>query len=260
MQRLHENDLSGFLLNGGNGEKWHHVCIPAIDENEQALWPERMPIDELTRLKNSNSYVFAGQQMQKPAPAGGGIFKDSYWRFYDQLPAQIQQAIIYADTAQKTGQHNDFSVFQLWAKSNNQIYLVDQIRGKWEAPELKMQAISFWNKWKSKKINGVSPSAFKIEDKASGIGLIQELNRHSAIPVLGIPRNKDKIMRAHSAAPSIESGHVFIPKNADWISEYLAEFASFTPLMTHAHDDQIDPTIDAINELLIDGHSGYNWV
>lgn len=30
MQRLHEEDLSGFLLNGGNGDKWNHLCLPAM--------------------------------------------------------------------------------------------------------------------------------------------------------------------------------------------------------------------------------------
>ena len=33
MQRLHENDLSGFLLGGGNGEKWEHLCISAEPED-----------------------------------------------------------------------------------------------------------------------------------------------------------------------------------------------------------------------------------
>ena len=32
MQRLHEDDLSGFLLNGGNGDYWHHLCLPALIE------------------------------------------------------------------------------------------------------------------------------------------------------------------------------------------------------------------------------------
>ncbi len=30
MQRIHEDDLSGFLLNGGSGEMWHHLCLPAL--------------------------------------------------------------------------------------------------------------------------------------------------------------------------------------------------------------------------------------
>jgi hypothetical protein len=39
MQRLHEEDLSGFLLNGGSGEKWDHLCLPALDaDNNPLCW------------------------------------------------------------------------------------------------------------------------------------------------------------------------------------------------------------------------------
>ena len=39
MQRLHENDIAGWLLNGGNGEEWEHLCLPAIEDDGTALWP-----------------------------------------------------------------------------------------------------------------------------------------------------------------------------------------------------------------------------
>jgi predicted phage terminase large subunit-like protein len=192
--------------------------------------------------------------MQRPAPAGGGIFKDHFWQYYDALPTKFTRAVIFADTAQKTGQHNDYSVFQYWAIDlNGLIYLIDQIRGKWEAPDLKVQATAFWNKWQANPVGGITPSAFKIEDKSSGSSLIQDLRRTTNIPISGIPRDRDKVSRAHGAVPSIEAGNVLLPKHAPWLSDYLAEFASFTPLMTHAHDDQIDPTIDAIENLLLTG-------
>jgi len=41
MQRLHEEDLSGFLLNGGSGEKWEHLCLPALNEFNEPLYPEK---------------------------------------------------------------------------------------------------------------------------------------------------------------------------------------------------------------------------
>ena len=37
MQRLHEEDLSGFLLDGGSGEEWEHLCLPALDKNNIPL-------------------------------------------------------------------------------------------------------------------------------------------------------------------------------------------------------------------------------
>ena len=51
MQRIHYHDLSGYLLRGGSGEKWHHLNLPVIIDNSQpyaAQYPENthaIPID-----------------------------------------------------------------------------------------------------------------------------------------------------------------------------------------------------------------------
>ena len=95
--------------------------------------------------------------------------------------------------------------------------------------------------------------ARKVEDKVSGTGLIQSLNNKYGVNwVEGIPRDRDKISRARSCSPKIANGLVVIPQNAFWLDEYLYEFEKFSPHMTHKHDDQIDPTLDAIHDMLID--------
>jgi hypothetical protein len=176
MQRLHENDLSGFLLGGGNGEKWEHLCISAEPEDGTSFWPEQFPMEDLERKKQNSSYVYAGQYLQRPAPIGGGIFKDEWWRYYTALPKMKWRAI-YADTAQKTKEANDYSVFQCWGESESGgAYLIDMVRGKWEAPELLHIARAFWNKHKAVQNMGTLRS-FKIEDKVSGTTLIQTLPR-----------------------------------------------------------------------------------
>jgi predicted phage terminase large subunit-like protein len=242
MQRLHENDLSGWLLAGGNGETWDHVCIPAIDDAGLSFWPEQFPISDLDRKRLANAYVFAGQYMQRPAPVGGGIFKDEWWQYWQAMPA-LEYRTIYADTAQKTGQENDYSVFQCWGKSKaGQAILIDQIRGKWESPELLVQARAFWAKHRE----GAAPlRAMKVEDKVSGTGLIQTLSREG-MPVVGIQRDRDKVTRAYDAAPFIQSGNVYLPANASWLSDFLGE-ASLFP--NGKHDDQLDPMMDAIADM-----------
>lgn len=35
MQRIHYHDLSGYLLRGGSGEKWHHLNLPVIIDNSK---------------------------------------------------------------------------------------------------------------------------------------------------------------------------------------------------------------------------------
>lgn len=245
MQRLHENDLAGWLLGGGNGEQWEHVCIPVLDDNDEPLWPFKHSREELQRMESANAYVFAGQYMQRPAPIGGGIFKDHWWKFY-RVPPATKTRSIYADTAQKTKTHNDFTVFQCWGQAETgQPVLLDQLRGKWEAPELLIHARAFWKKHKA--VTGMGNlRAFKCEDKVSGTGLIQTLKREG-IPIIPIQRNTDKLTRAMDVAPMIESGNVLLPEDAPWISDYLAEFSQFP---NGAHDDQVDPTMDAVDDMI----------
>jgi len=145
----------------------------------------------------------------------------------------------------KTKEQNDYSVFQCWGESfEGQAVMLDQIRGKWEAPELLIQARAFWNKHKAG--NNGNLRAFKVEDKASGTGLIQTLKREG-MPIVGIQRSVDKITRAMDAAPMMQSGNVSLPQNAPWLADYLSEFSAFP---NGSHDDQVDPTMDAIQDIL----------
>ncbi len=248
MQRLHEEDLAGWLLAGGNGEHWDHVNIPAVKDNGESFWERQFPIEDLRLKERTNAYVFAGQYMQSPAPLGGGIFKDDWWRFYT-VPPLIKYRQIHADTAQKTKEKNDYTVLQCWGETDTgQAILLDQIRGKWEAPELLTNSRAFWAKHKA-VIGKGTLRAFKVEDKVSGTGLIQTLKREG-IPMIAVQRNIDKITRAYDAAPFIESGNVLLPRDTPWLSDYLSEFSVFP---NGANDDQVDPTMDAVVDILQGG-------
>ena len=268
MQRLHEKDTSGVILE--MGLPYVHLCIPMRFEPDnrcttsigwtdprseagELMFPERFNEQQVQELERTlGSYGAAGQLQQRPAPRGGGLFKDSWWQYWRALP-EITHRSIYADTAQKTKTQNDYSVFQCWGRTvNNKAVLIDQIRGKWEAPELLMQARAFWAKHRAVQQCGVL-RAMRIEDKSSGTGLIQTLAREG-IPVAPIQRSADKVSRAMDIAPLIEAGHVIIPADAPWLSEYLGEFSRFP---TGAHDDQIDPTMDAVADMLQNSAHGY---
>lgn len=245
MQRLHEEDLSGWLLNGGSGETWNHINIPARTEDGTSFWPEQFPDEMLDRLESSSPYVFAGQYMQRPSPLGGGMFRDHWWQ-YLAAPPPIQWRTIYADTAQKTADHNDYSVFQCWGHSvTGQAVMLDMIRGKWEAPELEVMARAFWAKHKATQTQGTL-RAMKVEDKVSGTGLIQTLKR-DGIPIIGMKRNVDKITRAFDAAPLIESGNVILMQDVPHLTDFLAEASTFP---NAAHDDMIDTAMSAISDIL----------
>ena len=259
MQRLHERDPSGYVLAEGLG--YEHLCIPMEYEaarhcrtsigwsdprtvDGELMFPDRFPQAVIDRDKKAlGSYAWAGQMQQRPTPSGGGILKDEWWRYYTEPPA-LEYRTIYADTAQKTGTQNDYSVIQCWGKSRTgQAVLLDQIRGKWEAPELLVQARAFWAKHKP---GAATLRAFKVEDKVSGTGLIQTLKREG-IPMLAIQRDRDKVTRAYDAAPMIESGNVLLPRDAPWLSDLLAEATVFP---NGQHDDQLDPLFDAVADML----------
>lgn len=248
MQRLHEEDLTGWLLKGGNGEKWEHLCIPVLDADDNPLWPFKHDRETLARMESSNRYVFTGQYMQRPSPLGGGIIKGAWFGRYS-IPPKLKQRKIYADTAQKTAERNDYSVFECWGHGEDgRVYLLDMIRGKWEAPELKRRAIDFWNKHSADKSSPLRQMV--IEDKASGTGLIQEIKNGARIPVRAQGRSIDKLTRVMDAVPYIESGYVMIPEDAQFASDFISECEGFTADDSHLHDDQIDPMCDAIKDLL----------
>lgn len=258
MQRLNERDTSGIILD--RGLPYVHLCLPMRFESShrcvtpiftdpravegELVFPERFGEPQVTDLERTmGSYASAGQLQQRPAPRGGGILKSEWLHFWREQPA-LEWRRIYVDTAQKTKEEHDYSVFECWGRSTTgQAVLLDMIRGKWEAPDLLVQARAFWLKHQA--LPGTPLQAMKVEDKVSGTGLIQTLRREG-IPVLPIQRDRDKISRAHDGAPFMESGNVLVPESAPWLSDFMAEMTAFP---SGAHDDQIDPMLDAIKEV-----------
>lgn len=257
MQRLAEKDVSAIALDLG----YEHLCLPMRFEHGRSKWvigsgdprktegelmfPDRFSERQVSELETSlGSYAAAGQLQQRPAPRGGGLFKSDWWKYYN-AHSRYQYRLIFADTAQKTGEQNDYSVFQCWGyPGDGTAYLIDMVRGKWEAPELLATARAFWNKHKA---DTKSPlRELRIEDKVSGTGLIQTLKRES-VPVKGIKRDRDKVTRAMDVAPSAEAGCIYLPTNAAFLSDLLGELESFP---NGAHDDQVDPLMDAISEVM----------
>lgn len=263
MQRLHSDDFVGHLLTGGTGEIWDHLDLPVIIDQSSdypkewthgrrvphdlpggPLWTEKHSAEEIEVIK-ADAYTFASQYMQRPVSAEGALFDMSgvHWYKPGEEP-EIDYYRMYADTAQKTGERNDYSVIELWGKAKSgPAVLVDLVRGKWEAPDLEKNALAFWAKHKGKIVRGLW-----VEDKVSGTGLIQSLKR-KGIPVDGIQRDRDKYTRGLDAAPWVATGQVWLPKDASFTESLRYEMQTFDGLGT-GFDDQIDPMMDAIADML----------
>ena len=295
MQRLAEQDPAGFVLKGNLGETFETLIIPAIIDDEyvsklpphiQALvdssdrdehgrfsyWPYKEPIADLIKMEagqfedkegaRMSRHVFAGQYQQRPTALGGNLIRgESFVRYKWDNPPACKARFMTVDTAQKTKERNDFSVFEVYGETlDNRLVLLDLLRGKWEAPELLKRAVAFWNKHTAdQKTQGVLRYMY-VEDKASGTGLIQTLKAAPYFyPVKDIQRNVDKYTRCLDAQPYIEASCILIPEDAPWVNDFIAEAESFTADNSHAHDDQLDPLFDAIDIKYINKQKINKW-
>lgn len=284
-QRLHVNDSTWFMLNGGmGGIEFKVVSIPALVTKEYretlpdwlksefdrdvlsskpvmidgvahySFWPAKESAEELLALRNADPYTFASQYQQQPIALGGNVFKTEWFQYYGggekcalQKPDRFEYTFITGDTAQKAGELNDYSVFCYWGMYKNRVYFIDGIRGKWEAPDLELNFIAFVNQcWKRNKECG-SLRRIHIEDKASGTGLIQGAKKKIPIDINPVQRSNDKVTRAMDAAPVMRAGRVALPENHPMLPEILAEVAAFTFDDSHPHDDIVDNIVDAVN-------------
>lgn len=255
MQRLHEDDLVGHVL---RQEEWDVVSFPAIAEVEEThefpttygrfshqrrvgdiLHPEREPREVLDALRKSmGEYNFAGQYQQSPAPLGGGMVKQEWFKRYSDrdLPQSFDQIIQSWDTANKPTELADYSVCTTWGITNKRIYLIHVLRERMAYPELKRAV---------RRQNDIHhPNVILIEDKASGTQLIQELIEEGVYSVQKVKPERDKVMRMHAQTASIENGFVYVPLEAYWLPEYIHELTTFP---RGKYDDQVDSTSQAFD-------------
>jgi predicted phage terminase large subunit-like protein len=141
------------------------------------------------------------------------------------------------DTANKSGELNDYSVCTTWGVRDGRYYLLHVLREKLNFPDLKRAARMQAETWR--------PQTILIEDKASGTQLIQELASEG---VFGIkpyapPPGTDKVLRLHAQATGFENGLVFLPREAHWLADYVNELTSFPGAK---YDDQVDSTTQAL--------------
>lgn len=252
-QRLHVEDLSGLLT---KIYKFKVLKKPLIDERGRCTLPSQYTEDRLEEVQKDNA-SFMAQYQQEPTILGGNVIKSEWFGYYPSWE-DIKPDMMFgtADTAQKKGEANDYTVFCMWFVYNNCLHLLDMVRGKVEAPELRKTAKTFWDKWKF-GMNGRLPRAFYVEDKSSGTGLIQDLRRDTGIPIIAVQREKDKLTRCEDVLDYIQCGRVKLFKDEDWSYNPLIinEAEEFNRELTHKHDDILDNIFDAINKGLCAGKS-----
>lgn len=249
LTRWHIDDPAGRLIE--KYPKINVVTYKAIAEEDEehrkigeALFPEHKSLEFLNNIRSISNDTFTSLYQQSPTIKGGNLIKQEWFKWWKILP-KLSYLIITVDTAQKTKEINDYTVMQCWGVSENKdIYLLDMIRDKFEAPQLRLNAKLFYNKWNNYKQNTINISLRKmyIEDKSSGSSLIQDL-KQDKLKIGAVQRNRDKISRVMDFSPHIEAGKVYLNEEIKGVQDLISESLAFP---NAKHDDTIDPMMDAI--------------
>jgi predicted phage terminase large subunit-like protein len=253
MQRLHPEDLSGYLRQNYE-EDWDFVIIPALDEDNKSFWEERYPSKDLLVILDKNANTFFAQYQQQPILDGGNLLKVDWFGITESLPPKFDYRFITADTAYKEKEQNDYTVFCYWGvKYDNgikKLYLLDVKRKRIKSIDIE----SWIEPWIKQKVN----YGFRyiwIEDKGHGIYLNQSFRTKGYnIPTEEkiketLPRERDKVERANNVMPFINklNYNILFYKDIEGIEDLKLEIASFP---NGKHDDFVDCLIDAIKVAL----------
>lgn len=214
MQRLHEHDLVGHVLEKGGD--WTVLNLPAIAEFEERiqLGPDRFKIRRVGELlhvdrepqgaldeirANLGSDIFAAQYQQSPVPPGGLVIRRAWIQRYDDPPAKAPDCQIVQswDTAVEAGAANDWSVGTTWLFREGEYYLLEVIRKRLEYPDLRREVDAAITRWR--------PNVVLIEKAGVGAALLQE-RQASRVAMVGIVPSGDKETRLRVQAAKFEGG------------------------------------------------------
>ena len=257
MQRLHERDTSGIILDRGLG--YTHLCLPMRFEpdrrcvtpyitdprtvEDELLFPERFPESAVADLeKTMGSYASAGQLQQRPAPRGGGMFKREWFTVVDAEPVGCKwvRGWDLAATA------NDKAAYTAGVKigraPDGRFYIADSRRIQGSAADAERLIVNTASQ-DGQSVIGSIPQDPGQAGKAQSQYLIRQLAGYA---YKASPESGDKETRALPLAAQAEAGNVLLIRG-EWNRDFLAELETF-PM--GKFKDQVDAATRAFSELV----------
>lgn len=253
MQRLNTKDVSGTLISKNINGRLKHIKLPShiteknkpipsnLEEHyiDGLLDPIRLGWTEIEDAKaDLGTRQFAGQFGQTPTVEDGDIIRASWFPIISKTEfyslKNRQQTILHAfiDTAYTDKDENDPTGIHINCRIGNNMYITNRIMVRKNFPELIRFLPDFFF---SNDLNGYS--TVRIEPKASGLSVIQQLRENTKFNIVEIPAPKDsKKTRAYAASPKIESGRVILVEG-DWNKEFLEQVGGFP---NAEHDEDVD--------------------
>lgn len=281
-QRLHEEDLPGYLLEQGS---WYHICWPmrymvtrAPSEKDpkgytadpldprtregELLFPALFDEQAVAQMeKDLGPYEAAGQLQQQPAPEGGGIFQRAWFKFIGALPA-LRKSCRGWDTA-GTKDDGDWTagvlIHEEFEKkivsgvtmlvSTGRIIIGNCVRFQEEAGEVEKIMVQ------TAHLDGLAVAQREErEGGASGKGVIAGRAKAMAgIDYDEVHLGQNKVIRAKPLRTQASAGNVYLLRTGDpvrdaWIEPFLQELAVFP---TGKNDDQVDGASCSYNSLVL---------
>ena len=253
-QRLHEDDLPGYLL---ETNLFEHLNLPAIAQCDEvialglnqvkqrrkgeALWPERHTLAALEDLRISmGDFAFSAQYLQDPTPARGNRIRWEWFGSHDLIDAPrsdwqyITQSWDTGHTAEPT---SDYSVGMTWGFRDKKWHLLDLVRKRFDFPDLKNKVAFEARRWKADLV--------LIENLGPGMSLLQQF-RHERSPLRfqGVSATRGKEERVEAETARLQLGNYLVPANASWLEALRRELHSFP---NDRHDDQVDSLIQFVH-------------
>ncbi|WP_216689025.1 phage terminase large subunit family protein [Hymenobacter siberiensis] len=264
-QRLHEEDLTGYLL-ANNPDKYRHVCVPAVltedlmpkawaDRYVDGLfWPDRFTHAVLEDYRDQlGATQYANQLLQKPRPEEGGMFKAewlehqklSQLQFLEKLSGRTPQWQLFIDGAETADAKNDATCYLLACKLDNQLFVADV---KW-VRKIFTDLVRDAKEYILQHQHSMYPiSRVYIEGKSVGKHLLAQLRQDVPNQVFKElqPGRDSKAVRAVACQPFVEGGRVWLLQGA-WNGPFIDEVTSFTDGKS-GHDDSLDVLVYAIQD------------
>lgn len=260
-QRVHEDDIAAYLLAGKDGYQWEKVILKALDDAENALYPEAFPKEMLKIRRETDPYTYYSQFQQEPTPAGGSLFKPEWFLELSEEP-DILLTFITADTAETSKTYNDATAFSFWGiyeievfgKKTGQygLHWLDCMESWVEPKDLSDLFMQFWADCSRHK---VPPLLAAIEKKSTGTTLISTLQGMQGIIIRDINRTAasgSKTSRYLEMQPYIASKRVTFSIGAKHINMCVNHMSKITANSSHRRDDIADNLYDSVKIALID--------
>ncbi len=263
MQRLHERDTSGVILDRKLG--YVHLCLPMRFESDrrcvtpiftdprteegELLFADRFSEQQVSELERTmGGYASAGQLQQRPSPRGGGMFKKEWFEVVNAAPAGCRWARGWDLAGTKSDTAAYTAGVLMGRDSDGLFYIKNVTRDRVDPVGVKKMLVNT-----ASQDGRDVPGSIPQDPGSAGKSWGQELIRALAGYVYTMsPETGDKATRALPLAAQAEAGNVKLVAGS-WNRDFLEEISMFP---VGKYKDQTDAASRAFDMLVAPASQG----